>query len=394
MTTQNRIIRTGLLFFIGFASSFNCTAQKLTVTNDLNFPRTEVVSIPSPNLQRLLLQYSAKNIRIRKEGSTTYTTLQWIDNNQDGISDELIFLADVAANGITNYLVLSDTVPLPKIPETETQTYSRFVPERTDDYTWENDRVAFRVYGPKGQQEALKGIAGSTLSSGVDLWLKRVPYPIINKWYKKHLATPGYYHTDRGEGYDPYHVGNSRGTGGIGVWVKDSLQVSQNYNSYKTIATGPLRTVFQLTYAPWSDYALQQTSTVSLDLGSNFTRFDISFKGPRRTPNYTIGISLHQNKGEALLNKNRGWFRHWEAIDDSFIGEGIVIDPTSITSAFTNISKTPDQSNLLIITKPLNRLVYYAGFAWQKSGQIKSKEDWDTILEKQSLIIRNPLKVR
>ena len=27
-------------------------------------------------------------------------------------------------------------------------TYARFVPEREDDFAWENDLVAFRAYGP------------------------------------------------------------------------------------------------------------------------------------------------------------------------------------------------------------------------------------------------------
>ena len=389
---QNNIAILGLLF-TGLVPHSHCTAQtvKISVQNKLDFQRTEVTSIKREKLSRLLSKHPEKDIRIKKQGSSIYSTTQWIDYNQDGISDELLFLADVKPNDISNYEIVIDNTP---IPETPISTFSRFVPERTDDYTWENDKVAFRVYGPKGQQEALQGIAGSTLSSGVDLWLKRVTYPIINKWYQKHLESPGYYHTDHGEGYDPYHVGNSRGTGGIGIWVNDSLQVSQNYTTYKTIATGPLRTVFELTYEPWSDYGIQQTSTLSLDLGSNFTRFDISLTASKKAPNYTIGISLHQNKGETKINTTKGWFRHWETIDDSFIGEGIVTDPSSVTTAFANNSKTPDQSNLLVITKPSKKLVYYAGFAWQKSGQISSKEDWDKMLERESLIVRSPMKIK
>ena len=33
-------------------------------------------------------------------------------------------------------------------PETfVTKTYARFVPERKDDFAWENDKIAFRTYG-------------------------------------------------------------------------------------------------------------------------------------------------------------------------------------------------------------------------------------------------------
>lgn len=382
-----------LLVLAGLVSYSPCIAQTITVKNGLDFQRTEVTAIPRKKLLKLLNTHPEKDIRIKKKGTSLYTIIQWIDYNQDGVSDELLFLADVAPNATSEYELVIDSTPIP-VTATTSVTFSRFVPERADDYTWENDQVAFRVYGPKGQQEALQGVAGSTLSSGVDLWLKRVPYPIINKWYQKHVESPGYYHIDHGEGYDPYHVGNSRGTGGIGIWVNDSLQVSKNYTTYKTIAVGPLRTVFELTYAPWSDYSIQQTSTISLDLGSNFSRFDVSFISHKKIPNYTVGISLHQNKGEMAINTSKGWFRHWEAIDDSFIGEGIVIQPSSVTTAFANVSRTPDQSNLLVITKPFKKLTYYAGFAWQKSGQISSKEDWDKMLERESLIIENPMKIK
>ena len=42
----------------------------------------------------------------------------------------------------------------------ETVTYARFVPERSDDFAFENDKVAFRIYGP-----ALKN---SGVNNGID----------------------------------------------------------------------------------------------------------------------------------------------------------------------------------------------------------------------------------
>ena len=53
--------------------------------------------------------------------------------------------------------------------------FARFVPEREDDFAWENDLVAFRAYGP-----ALR----NQVDAGTDCWLKRVKYPILNKWYR------------------------------------------------------------------------------------------------------------------------------------------------------------------------------------------------------------------
>ncbi|AOZ97977.1 DUF4861 family protein [Flavobacterium commune] len=384
----------GSFFVLGYASG--CSVKNkfkginIEVKNNLDFNRKEIVGIPSGKLAGLLKNTSEKNVRIKIQGAKDYLRTQWIDYNNDGVGDELLFEVDIKANSVVNYSIVSDTA---KVPESKATTYSRFVPERIDDYAWENNKVAFRAYGPTAQQLVEQHKEGGTLSSGIDLWLKKVDYSIIDSWYKKNVESSGYYHIEHGEGYDPYHVGASRGTGGAGIWENDSLQVAKNYISYKTIATGPLRTVFELTYAPWSSYGVQETKRISLDLDSNFSKFEISLRSDKKIPNYTLGITLHEKKGEVNINKINGWFRHWEPIDSSFVGEGIVVNPEVVNKAFANDSKTPDQSNLLIVTNPAAKLTYYAGFAWTGSGQLSDVTQWDEILAKQAKIIANPLEV-
>jgi hypothetical protein len=379
---------------------FNCIAlvgcnttkiTSLTVQNKLDFPRKEVVSIPYKNLLNVLDKQTYKSLHIKVNNTRNYQETQWVDYDNDGIPEEFLFQAEVPANGISYYTLIIDSSVVE--PQSNVRTFSRFVPERTDDYTWENDKVAFRTYGPQGQKGALEGNPGSTLSSGIDLWLKRTKESIINKWYSENLRKPGYYHIDHGEGYDPYHVGKSRGTGGLGVWENGILYVSQNYTEYNRIAVGPLRTVFELRYAPWSPYNINETKRITLDLGSNFSKFDVKLSAENTVPNYTIGLTLHENKGDFKLNKKNGWFRHWEKIDDSYVGEGIVLDVNDIDSAFVQRGKDKDQNHILIVTKPQNTLSYYAGFAWVKSGQISNVEDWESLLEKQSKIIETPLEI-
>ena len=96
-------------------------------------------------------------------------------------------------------------------------TFCRLVPERKDDFAWENDKIAFRAYGP--------ALRKSKENSGIDCWLKRVNYPIINKWYKDSAAGKSY-HKDHGEGYDPYKVGDSRGCGGTALWLNGHMITS------------------------------------------------------------------------------------------------------------------------------------------------------------------------
>ncbi|MFA9190523.1 DUF4861 family protein [Flavobacterium sp. FZUC8N2.13] len=382
-----------LLVFFSFSIVAN--AQKtaeISIKNNLNFDRNEVVSISGKQLSNLLKGKKEKELRIKNGGTSEYVVLQWIDYNQDGIQDELLFQAEVSANAKVNYQVVFDgTIPL---TESTITTYSRFVPERTDDYAWENDKVAFRTYGPDAQKRVEQKRPDGTLSSGIDLWFKRTDKSIINKWYAENVKKPGYYHIDHGEGYDPYHVGASRGTGGTGIWEDNKLVVSKNFVSYKTIAVGPLRTVFELTYAPWSSYQVKETKRISLDLGSNFSKFEISIDANKSLLNFAIGISLHDNKGEVKINKKEGWFRHAETIDGVFLGEGIVINSKLVRDAFANVSKEKDQSNLLVIGKSKNnKLTYYAGFAWQKSGQVIHEADWDTLLQKQAKLLAKPLRI-
>jgi hypothetical protein len=389
---RSKFLISGCIYAIVCTNSFLKAQNSIQVKNTLNFSRNEVVSISVDQLKSFLNKNKESDLRI-KDSNNKYLPIQWIDYDGDGKNDELLFQANIDAKKTNSYTIVADEKTL--IPETKVSTYSRLVLERADDYTWENDKIAFRVYGPKGQQEALQGVKGSTLSSGVDIWLKRTDQPIINKWYKGYLTDPMYYHKDtRGEGYDPYQVGDSRGTGGIGIWVNEKLQVSQNFVSSKTIAEGPLRTVFELTYNPWSEFGVKETKRISLDLGSNFSKFESNFQVEKQVPNYTIGITLHKNEGEAKLNDKNGYYFHWEKIDDAFVGEGVVVDPKIVEKSVAFKSETPDQSNLLVVTKPQNKLTYYAGFAWQKSRQIQTQKDWETLLQKQSQMIANPLIIQ
>jgi hypothetical protein len=73
--------------------------------------------------------------------------------------------------------------------------------------------------------------------SGVDAWLKKVPYSIIDKWYAGHIQGISY-HEDHGEGYDPYHVGDSRGAGVTAIWVDGTAWPVGKYKSYEVLQSG------------------------------------------------------------------------------------------------------------------------------------------------------------
>ncbi|WP_418264618.1 DUF4861 family protein [Flavobacterium faecale] len=281
--------------------SFGTKEDPITikVKNSLNKQRSfETVTLTKEFLKTNDL--SVLGVKDKKTGKLLVT--QVVDTNGDGVMDELLFQPVVAAKSTQEFEVIkvSDKVR----PKSIEYCYSRFVPERTDDYTWENDKVAFRVYGPVAQKMIEDKIPGGTLSSGVDAWLKRVDYPIINKWYKKVVDKTGTYHEDTGEGLDNFHVGSSRGVGGIAVKNKGQFYIGKNYTEYKTITTGPIRTSFYLKYADWdaNGNKIIESKIISLDLGSRLSKFETSLKG---TKTIAAGLTLHEKKGKVTGNKKR-----------------------------------------------------------------------------------------
>lgn len=366
--------------------------RTLTVKNSLDIDRpASTVSVPLDTLKELVTKYGADHVVVKDQDKLLVTQL--VDTEGDGIPNELLFQTDIKAGEEKSFTIEAVKDVAASAPEYT--TYSRFVPERIDDYAWENDRVAFRTYGPKAQQITESGKPGGTLTSGMDCWFKRVAHPVIDKWYKKNLDTAGYYHIDHGEGYDPYHVGNSRGCGGIGIWAGDSLYVSKNFISYKTIASGPIRTIFELTYAPWNanGATVNEKKIISLDLGSNLSRYEVHIQSDKPLPNITTGITLHDQKGEVKRDSVTGWVRYWEPIDDSELGTGIVVAPQQVIALKEYRTTTKDQSHVLIVAKPEDVVVYYAGFGWKKSGQYTSAADWDQYLTNFSKQIASPLTI-
>jgi hypothetical protein len=362
------------------------------VKNTMNTDRVEIISI-SHNVFDSLVTESSDELSVVDLQTEEKLLHQLIDNDGDGKTDELIFQSLLMAKEIKKFKLVvvkhEDQKQLPK-----NITYARFVPERIDDFAWENDLVAFRTYGPEAQRLVDAKEKGGTLSSGIDCWLKRVEYPVIDKWYKKYVDG-GTYHKDDGEGYDPYHVGASRGCGGIGVWKNDSLYVSKNFVSYKIITNGPLRTIFELTYAPWNVDAIniQESKRISIDIGSQLSRVEVILSSTNKLPNATIGITLHDKKGEVKMDSVKGWYRYWETIDDSEIGTGVVTDPRAVQSSIDYRTTKKDLSHIYIIRQPEKQHVYYTGFAWKKASKITSSQQWDNYLNGFADRLASPVEV-
>lgn len=379
------IVLTVLLIVSMFLSCNKKDGKTLIVSNSLPLERLyETVELT----KEVLEVKDLSTIGIRDAETDKLQVTQTVDKDLDGVMDLILFQPQIAASSQNIYKIVSITeAEKIKAPEL---CYSRFVPERTDDYAWENDKVAFRVFGPTAQKMIEQNIAGGTLSSGVDAWLKKVNYPIINKWYKKEVEKTGSYHNDTGEGLDNFHVGVSRGVGGVAVKEDEIYFYSKNFTSWKTIAVGPIRTSFYLEYAPWGkEKQIMESRVVSLDRGSNLTKYIVSVKG---TDTVYAGLSLHENDGESSINLNNGWISYWQPHGDSELGSAILAPEETLVSFDKYISTDIDQSNLYGSLKvENNEVTYYAGFGWKKSKQFKNRVEWENYLNNFSLKLNHPL---
>ncbi|NER17844.1 DUF4861 family protein [Spongiivirga citrea] len=382
------------VLIVVLAICFSCKEKapkelSIVVKNELAIDRAfETIELTNSQLSSL----SSSFYKVIDDQTGAEQITQHIDKDEDGKTDVLLFQPSVSAKSQKVYTIIPTTKA--EIDSTNIRCYSRFVPERTDDYAWENNRVAFRTYGPTAQKMKEEGVPGGTLSSGMDAWLKRVEYPIINKWYEKYTSGAGTYHEDTGEGLDNFHVGVSRGVGGTAVKVDTVYFISKNFVSYKTITNGPIRTSFILEYGTWNAGELQLTETkhISLDYGQNLSRHTVNMKG---ADTLSVGITLHKKDGAITTNEKAGWMSYWESFDDSALGQGFVVKGDSCLIGFDKyITDQKDQSNLYAhLRLNDNSITYYAGFGWRKSGQFNNKEEWEAYLNQFSECLKNPLIV-
>lgn len=306
---------------------------------------------------------------------------QIVDLTGVGGARTLVFQVELAP-GETRSFTVRPATALPAVPPFPAKTHARFVPERQDDFAWENDRIAFRMYGP-----ALAKKEG-TVSSGLDVWTKRTRRLVVDAWYKRR------YHKDEGEGLDYYHVGKSRGAGGLGIWVGDQLHVSANFARWRVLAVGPVRTVFELDYDAWdaAGRAFTETKRISLDAGSNLNRIESTLRSPVPGPvTVGIGIAARKEGKEWTADAQAGWLAYWEpeAAPHGRIGCAVVVP-----GGFTNTVDAA--SSRLALTRAIvgAPFIYYAGAGWNQCGDFGDASAWEAYVRDFARRLAAPLVVK
>jgi hypothetical protein len=377
----------------------------VTVTHDLSIARpSETITLPWSELNNVLPGALLQRIAVKdaKGNLLPYQVTNVLPQAKDpqgkGVAyGELIFQHDFAAGekSATFTVEKIDTVA----PVFPVKAFGRYVPERLDDFAWENDRIAHRTYGPALAAPDEPKVGKEVLvTSGLDVWCKRVRYPIVDRWYNK---GHDHYHKDQGEGMDMYQVGPSRGCGGTGIWDGQQLHVSRNYKTWKVIANGPVRTVFELTYDAWAAGNLKVTETKRfiVDAGHNLDRMESTFNVVEgNAAELIVAIGLNKNpadkgqepKFEVTPTAADGSITQWVVQKtNGELGTAVVVP----SGAFQSFAE--DKLNHLVLARatPGQPLRYLVGAGWSKSGDFPTRASWLAYVASEAARARSTIKV-
>ncbi|HEX2833125.1 MAG TPA: DUF4861 family protein [Thermoanaerobaculia bacterium] len=338
-------------------------AQSLTVTvhNSLAFPRASE-SIELTAAQLAPIGADLTKIHVFEKSSAREVLAQSID-------DVLIFQTDLPSNGARSFELKSGAKRV--YERADFRVYGRFNRERFDDFAWENDRVAHRMYGPALETWEKEPLISST----VDVWLKRTRRLVINDWY---LVDD--YHRDTGEGADFYSAGRSRGCGGSGLWRNGALVVSKNFRESRVIANGPIRLIFELRYPDFGE-----TKRITLDAGQSFNRFESRYDHAGDST-YAAGIKKVP-AAQFRIDRTNGLIRNWEPVAQNAgeFGCAVIVAPGSI------VDMVEAEGNQLIVAR--TPALYWVGSAWNRSGDFVEVGDFDRLIDQWIARVRTPVTI-
>ncbi|MFY0254742.1 DUF4861 family protein [Chitinophaga sp. 30R24] len=352
------------------------TVAGLQITNNTGINREEdLVEIPYQQFVAKYFKQTQQSFKITDLLSGREVPYQLLYEGNKTVQKVLLQVSLPA--GASLYAAVQEGTPAP----IKVKAYGRYVPERKDDYAWENDRMAYRMYG-----KALEQVP-TEMAYGIDVWAKRTSDPVIDTWYKLDN-----YHHDNGQGLDYYSVGLTLGAGDTAPYGKDTIYYPKNYRHWKTLDNGPLRTSFVLSYDTWQagNIPVTVTKTISLDAGSQLNKMQLQYLFSGNQLPVVTGIVKRKEPGNILLDEQHGVMGYWEPAhgEDGTLGVGCVF-------AREVLGMSVDGVHLLSsgIVTDKQTYEYYFGAAWNKGGRITNAAAWFSYLETFAQKIRQPLQV-
>ena len=378
-------------------------ATKLTVTNESPEFRQQVVEVEAaPLFQKLGIQGGRQFIVFDEGGLEVPYQLSY-----DG---KVLLDAGVRPKCTLTFTVRKGT---PKVYPMV--CYGRIFPERKDDFAWENDRGAYRVYGPALQKTGER-------SYGTDVWSKNTPelvldqrywvedvvmMPIVERLRKENrqrgdsLYRLNSYHNDHGRGMDLYKVGATLGCGTPALMNAGELVYPYCFKDYTMLDLGPMRMTVRLDYNTTviDGDSITEHRIISLDKGSNFNRCTVWYDGLKTTRKLASGVVLHSEDRENIVVGN-DCLLYADPTDNPrvnncqlFVG---TFYPDGISQTEKKLFPQPTGGNdghLLGIKNDYRGepFTYFFGSAWSKYD-IRTMDEWQARAAWTLRSLRSPMK--
>lgn len=377
----------------------------ITVANNSGVQRQEVVEIPVKDVYaKLGINDGDKFIVKNALGQQVTYQITY-----DG---KLLIDASVRPEGMADFTIVLGT-PKPM----KTIVCGKQYPERVDDIAWENDRTAYRVYGPALQRTGEKAF-------GIDVWVKNTPDLEVEKRYETELSNHGKiealkeegktaealemeqettYHYDHGYGLDCYKVGPTLGCGAPALMFGGEMVLPYCYKTYRILDNGPLRFTVQLEYNPLTvgtDKNVIEHRIISLDKGSNFNKMTVWYEGLTKPCDMVAGVVLHSEDTKSVLY-GENYVLYADPTDNPakqnfqiYVG---VLFPNGVKATKDIMYETPTNGNAghgvgIITYQPGERYTYYFGSAWSKND-VRTLNEWKLRSEETLNALHAPLKV-
>ena len=268
-------------------------------------------------------------------------------------------------------------------PAPEQRVMARFVPERSDDFVFENNLIAGRFYG--------QALEGNPTSPGLDIWVKLPGKLVANEWYKGYeTESDEYYHHNHG-GKDCYKVAVSLGGGASSPLIDGRLCFpATNFRSWDIVEESPGKVVFTLHYPQWQTpdsvrVALDKTVTVVPDTHFCAVEDIYTFEGAD-----SLAIAAGMNIHAALETVDKqlvqpGAVAIWErASDTTFEPEDGMLGVAVVMPGADGTGLSADGTHLLVWKRVASGqpVRYSFGSCWSK-GDIQSARDWFKLVMEQ-----------
>lgn len=432
---KSNYISKSIIMLLALAGSNYSYAQQATVVvnNPTDAQRQELVEVNISDVKAKLAgiapkkgeAYIVKNKRGQQIGSQI---------THDG---KLLIDASIRPHGSATYYI-SIGKPYPQKVWTTGALYKM----RKDDIAWENDRCAYRVYGPALQRTGER-------SFGTDIWVKNTPDTVVYERYIKDMQgningdkvdekvkseerkmknltgaaleaqkakikalkavsreidVTTSFHLDHGNGLDPYRVGATLGLGAPGLMMGKDLVLPYCYKTYKILDNGPLRFTVELAYNPSTigdQKNVVEHRIISLDKGSNFNKMTVWYDGLTHPTDFATGFPIHEEDTETKTFA-KDYVSYADPTDNQEVNNSQVyvgvLFPNGVDNTYYQVfdkkhdGATGHALGLKLGLKDGERYSYYFGAAWSKYD-VKSYNEWQLRIKEYLEALQKPLEV-